>query len=200
VTGRGARIQLSRLRDRLKETQPVHAEPGLLRWAAVALILSPSPDSILLIRRAERRGDPWGGHMALPGGRRAPDDADLLTTAIRETNEEVGILLQRADCAGTVEDVTPQTPVLPPIAIRPFVFIVPERPILDLNVEVAAAAWYTLDRLLAPQTHHLVQVDVGGSLRSVPAYQLDDAIVWGLTERILTDLVVRFREEGEAGG
>ncbi|MBD0320648.1 MAG: NUDIX domain-containing protein, partial [Gemmatimonadetes bacterium] len=61
--------------------------------AAVALLLRPSGDGpeLLLIRRAEREGDPWSGHMALPGGRADPRDRDAAATAARETLEEVGI-------------------------------------------------------------------------------------------------------------
>ncbi|KAI9849367.1 MAG: hypothetical protein M1830_007119, partial [Pleopsidium flavum] len=46
---------------------------------------------ILFIKRAARSGDRWTSHVALPGGKRDPDDADDRSTAIRETMEEVGI-------------------------------------------------------------------------------------------------------------
>lgn len=45
----------------------------------------------LFIKRAARKGDRWQGHVALPGGRRDPEDADDQATAVRETAEEVGI-------------------------------------------------------------------------------------------------------------
>jgi 8-oxo-dGTP pyrophosphatase MutT (NUDIX family) len=163
-----------------------------LLWAAVAVIISPEPDSVLLIRRAERSGDPWGGHMALPGGRREPADADLLGTAIRETREEVGVQLDASHLVGTLDDVVPRTPVLPPIAVRPFVFVVPTRPLLTANQEVAAASWITLDHLLHSATHHLVRLEVAGQSRLVQAYQLENAIVWGMTERIISSLLALF--------
>lgn len=46
---------------------------------------------VLLIKRASRVGDRWTGHIALPGGRRDPEDEDDKAAAIRETSEEVGI-------------------------------------------------------------------------------------------------------------
>jgi 8-oxo-dGTP pyrophosphatase MutT (NUDIX family) len=127
--------------------------------------------------------------MALPGGRRETVDEDLLGTAIRETREEVGVELEREQLAGSLNDVIPRTPVLPPIAVRPFVFLSPIRPRLALNPEVASANWATLDRLLDPQTHHTVQLNIAGQTRSVPAYELESGIVWGMTERMLSDLL-----------
>ncbi|MFL5402293.1 MAG: NUDIX hydrolase [Gemmatimonadales bacterium] len=181
--------RLARLRERLAGHQPSTDDDASLLWAAVALILTPDPDSILLIRRAERTGDPWGGHMALPGGRHELRDEELLATAIRETREEVGVALEREQLAGTLDDVVPRTPVLPPVAVRPFVFLVTKRPALTLNPEVATAEWVTLDHLLSPGAHHPVRLEVAGQNRLVPAYQLDDAIVWGMTERIITSLI-----------
>lgn len=180
-------LRVARLRERLATPMggAGDEDPSLL-WAAVAIILTPQPDSILLIRRADRSGDPWSGHMALPGGRREPADSELAATAIRETGEEVGVQLRLQDLLGSLPDVIPRTPVLPPIAVRPFVFLLPERPVLRLNPEVAQASWVPLDYLLRPDTHHPVQLEVAGKSRQVQAYQLENAIVWGMTERILT--------------
>ncbi len=53
---------------------------------------------VLFIRRAGRAGDRWSGHVALPGGKRDPEDADDLAAAIRETMEEVGLDVTTKDC------------------------------------------------------------------------------------------------------
>jgi 8-oxo-dGTP pyrophosphatase MutT (NUDIX family) len=181
--------RLLRLRDRLAPASiAADPDPHLL-WAAVALIVAPSPDAILLIQRAERPGDPWSGHMALPGGRRDPQDHDLLDTALRETMEEVGISLSRDSLIGALPDVVPRTPVLPPIAVRPFLLTVPARPTLILNPEVATAAWVSLDDLLRPAAHQLVNVEVQGHSRAVWGYLLEAGVVWGMTERILSALI-----------
>jgi 8-oxo-dGTP pyrophosphatase MutT (NUDIX family) len=181
--------RLHRLRERLVVLPTDTAEDPTLIWAAVAVIIAPDPDAVLLIRRAERTGDPWSGHMALPGGRREPEDSDLLGTAIRETREEVGILLTADVLLGTLEDVVPRTPVLPPIAVRPYVFLASLRPAITLNPEVTASSWVPLSHLLRPDTHHPVRLEVAGQTRVVPAFELEDGIVWGMTERILTALL-----------
>lgn len=162
-------------------------------WAAVALVLVSSPDSLLLIRRADRAGDPWSGHMALPGGRRATTDTDLVGTAIREALEEVGLQLGREQVAGPLADVIPRTPTLPPIAVRPFVFLLSTRPQLALNEEVSTAVWVPIDHLLEGANYRPVQLELRGETREFPAYHLEDAFVWGMTERILSDMLEEFR-------
>jgi 8-oxo-dGTP pyrophosphatase MutT (NUDIX family) len=174
--------------------EPLNPDGDPVRWAAVAVIVAPAPDAILLIRRSERFGDPWSGHIALPGGRQDPLDPDLVGTAIRETREEVGIQLERGHLMGSLEAVVPRTPVLPPIAVRPFVFLLDQRPTLALNSEVASATWIELDHLLQPATHHPVELQVAGIPRLVQAYQLEQGVIWGMTERILTSLIDRIRD------
>ena len=96
------------------------------KWAAVALLLreGASGPEVFFIRRAEHPRDPWSGHMAFPGGRQDAQDATLLHTAVRETQEEVGLDLSReAEHIGQLDDLQaiargkPQETV-----IRPFVY------------------------------------------------------------------------------
>ena len=185
--------RLAGLGARLASHRPITDGDASLLWAAVAIVVVPSPDAVLLIRRAERAGDPWSGHMALPGGRREAGDDDLLATAMRETQEEVGFALLRSNLLGSLDDVVPRTPVLPSLAVRPFVFSLAARPPLVPNPEVAAVRWVHLDHLLHPETYHSVRLEIRGEHRDVPAFQIEDAIVWGMTERILSALLEHLR-------
>lgn len=192
--------RLARLGERLGGRPPAAgADDPQLIWAAVSVVVVPAPDAVLIIRRAERAGDPWSGHMALPGGRQEPGDPDLLGTAVRETFEEVGLTLDRTQLVGSLADVIPRIPVLPPIAVRPFVFSLPDHPSLSPNREVAAVAWVPLEHLLRPETYHRARIDVRGAPRDVPAYRLEDTIIWGMTERILTDLLDQLRDQPSVG-
>jgi len=177
------------LERRLAAALPVEVnEPGLYR-AAVALVVAPDPEALLIIRRAHHEGDPWSGHMALPGGRAESADADLVTTAMRETREEVGIELDRAWLLGALDDVAPRIAVLPPIMVRPCVFAVPLRPPLRLNPEVESAEWLELAVLLDPATRQRVTIEAGGRPQVRDAFVTPHGVIWGMTERILSGLL-----------
>lgn len=158
------------------------------RPAAVALVLSAMPDGLaaLFIERATRADDPWSGQIALPGGRRDPQDADLLATAMRETLEETGVDLGVAERLGTLDDLYPRTPHLPPVVVRPFVFSVEYAPALVPSHEVTSAFWVPLSVLRSSQARKEVTLLLRGERRSFPAYALGEHVIWGMTERIIT--------------
>jgi len=126
--------------------------------------------------------------MGLPGGRLDPADPDLLTTAIRETTEEVGCDLGRNELLGTLDDVWPRSPLPRLIVVRPYVFAKPRRPPLALSDEVAEAYWIPIAAFQSAGTHRDTQIRVRGQEMTFPAYHLEPGVVWGLTERILTSL------------
>jgi 8-oxo-dGTP pyrophosphatase MutT (NUDIX family) len=160
--------------------------------AAVSVILHDGDDGIevLFIHRAVRVGDTWSGQIAFPGGRREPSDADLRATAIRETQEEVGVDLSGADRLGVLDDLYPRTPVLPPVVVRPFVFALTVRPTVVVGPEVQDAFWVSFRALQAPGVLGEIVVDHPGIPRRVlPAYRLGNRTIWGMSERILTPLI-----------
>lgn len=98
----------------------------------------------------------------------------------------MGIELARRACIGALDDVAPRTPVLPPVAVRPFVFALTHRPGLALNPEVASAHWVELKRLRHPSAIRPYNLTLRGEQRTFPAYYIDELVVWGMTERILS--------------
>jgi len=159
--------------------------------AAVAVLLHEGAEGLeaLFIHRAERPGDTWSGQIAFPGGRREPDDADLRATAIRETLEEIGVDLTAAEPLGVLDDMYPRTPVLPPVVVRPFVFGAAERSAITLSREVQDAFWVSFRALAAPGVQREVTIHHRGAARVLPAYVVENRTIWGMTERILTNLL-----------
>jgi 8-oxo-dGTP pyrophosphatase MutT (NUDIX family) len=182
-------VVLERLVADLSARQPRRSPDADRPQAAVALLLVPDPDRMLLIRRAERVGDPWSGHLALPGGRYDARDIDLPATAIRETEEETGIRLEREWCRAELDDLAPRTPTLPPIMVRPFVFLLAEAIAPGLSNEVVHAAWLPLAELLAEGVRGPRTIEIHGEARVVDGYQLPEGFLWGMTARIVTPVL-----------
>ena len=173
---------------------------GALRQAAVALVLRGHAEGaqLLVIKRSEAERDHWSGHLALPGGRAEPEDESLLATAVRETFEEVGLDLRAGGEAlarlGTVE---PQSPYAPRISVTPFVFAAPrayhavggEPRALELSEEVAAAFWVPVDELRRGGRSAVFRMAFAGAEREWPAYPSEHGLIWGITERILTEFL-----------
>ncbi len=157
--------------------------------AAVAIVRARGPqECVLLIRRAEREGDPWSGHWSFPGGRRDPEDPGLLHTALRELAEECGVLLRRQDLEAALPLAVARRRTPPFLLVAPFVFAVdaPLPAVLDPR-EAAAAVWVPLDALRDPARHRLRPVDGLPRQMLFPAFDLDGCPLWGFTYRLISD-------------
>ena len=124
---------------------------------------------MLFIKRAARAGDRWTAHVAFPGGKRDPNDADDCAAAVRETFEEVGLDLGPALACGKLPDriVTTSWGTVPLMVLCPFVFLLTDAapPALHLQpTEVASAHWVPLRLLLDPALRTTEACDVGDRL------------------------------------
>jgi len=167
------------------------------RRAAISAVLREAgPDlEVLLIRRAIREGDPWSGHMALPGGHFSPTDADLLRTALRETREEVGLDLELGgEYLGRLDDFVPAQRF--DISVRPFVFSITSPAELALGDEVDEALWVPLLPLIGGARRTSFELVHEGRKLTLPGWDIDGRVVWGLTYRVLTLLFERLRRTG----
>ena len=178
------------------ETSP--DEPTL--HAAVMVLLRPNyldELELLLIKRAEYEGDPWSGHVALPGGRREPDDQSLERTAVRETWEETAIDVARDGAVlGALDDVSPRTIAVRQVVVRPYVAAVVSDVQIVESPEVAAAFWVPLTTLRDTSAWITAEVVAHGRSLRVPAFAHGEHVVWGLTERILRAFLRLFDAEG----
>ena len=161
------------------------------RHAAVTLVVRPRVRDleVLFVRRAEVPGDPWSGHMALPGGHRDAADSDLLETARRETREEVGLDLPRSAFLGRLDDLHPVTRRIPSILISPFVAWHGEGVRVSTNSEVQYHVWAPLDALCDPARRSEVRYPDGGRKLVWPSILYEGDSIWGLTHRVVMNFL-----------
>lgn len=162
--------------------------------AGVALVLDRA-DHVLFIRRADKAGDPWSGHVALPGGH-VESGETLEQAARREASEEVGLLLTTQNLLGPLDDH--HTPAhLPSKIVRPFVYSIDTFPSFTLQEEeVASTHVWPLQRLLANEGRGSFTLPYQGQNWTLPRVDFDGVRLWGLTLRIVDDLLHRLDGRG----
>ena len=184
-------VKLRSALDAHKSVAAAKEEGG--RRAAVALIFRAGEGGapeLLFIKRADYPADPWSGQVAFPGGREEAGDANLADTALRETREETGIDLRNdGTVIGTLDDLRPQTAGLPAIIVRPYVVLLNRADSLLLSDEVALAFWVPLEALRRADSWRDTSVFARGIQLSARAFHHEGHVIWGMTERILAQLL-----------
>src|SRR3954452_11227103 len=157
--------------------------------AAVAIVHARgAEESVLLIRRTERESDSWSGQWSLPGGRRDAGDVDLLHTALRELEEEVGIRLRREDVEAALPERLARRRGGRYLLVAPFVFRVESELATVLDpLEAAHAEWIPLRWVRDVERHRLRPVPGVPPETLFPAIELDSTPLWGFTYRLVSD-------------
>ncbi|MCL4429684.1 MAG: CoA pyrophosphatase [Chloroflexi bacterium] len=161
--------------------RPVSDEQGAN--AAVALLLKPNHGDfeVLLVKRAVHPADVWSGQMALPGGKREPQDSDLKAVVARETIEETGINLSIGRFLGVLTAV--QSVPRRDLRILPFVVQLEKKPEIALNSELEWYTWVPYEQIAQSEGKSMQQGF------EVSAFLLPNAVVWGITYKILSDFI-----------
>jgi len=164
------------------------------RKSGVLILVYPQENEphIILIQRPEYDGT-HSGQIALPGGKVENTDRDIIHTALREANEEVGIIMDDVEVIGKLTDMFIPvsnflvTPVIGFIDYTPN-FITDKR-------EVAEIIPVKLSDLTAINELILNKVQLTNGLKmKVPTFELNNKIVWGATAVILNELRWILRE------
>lgn len=181
---------LRRLRSALVRRVPATVADDTAQRAAVAVIVSDEADpAVLFVRRQERDGDPWSGHIAFPGGFASPADDSAAATAARETEEETGLPLSRdGERLGPLDDVAPRSVYLPRITVTPVVFALPGRPAVTVGPEIASASWIPARQLFDPANRRPFHLDLPTGRREFESIEVGGLVIWGLTERVLAQI------------
>lgn len=151
------------------------------------IILRPGQPTVLLTQRTSHLRD-HGGQVSFPGGRVEASDTSPVHTALRETEEEVGMAPERVEVVGFLPEYRTSTgfrvtPVVgfvqPPFTLRPDPF------------EVAEVFEVPLAFLLDAANHQRHSREWRGSLRHYFAMPYGDYLIWGATAGMIVSLVRR---------
>ncbi len=189
------RPRLADIRAALRHTLPPRDDEVDGRAAAVAAVFRERDGELelLFIRRSRRRGDPWSGHMAWPGGKREAGDATMLACAVRETREEVDLdLALHGELIGSLETLrfgsTRRTGLR---AVFAFVFAVTGAPGLRPSDEVQEAVWIPFAYFVEWKSRRPWKALAAWLPAVPPAFRYERRLIWGLTQWLLADLLAR---------
>lgn len=189
LPGQDAQILLAP--DFRKESLKVTYDTGKAKKAGVMILFYPDQDDethLVLILRKSYKGV-HSNQVALPGGKLEQQDANLVETALRETEEEIGVR------ASTVQVIRPMTELyIPPsnFIVQPTLGIVDYKPIFEKQIsEVEQIIPVKLKDLLHPSNvkSGIINTSYAGK-REVMSYQLNGFTIWGATAMILSELQV----------
>jgi 8-oxo-dGTP pyrophosphatase MutT (NUDIX family) len=175
----------------LRKTSPELDLRGRLRPAAVlAPIVARAEPSLLLTRRTEHLSS-HAGQICFPGGRVHPGDANLVETALREMEEEIGIARGAVDVAGFLdayETLNSGYLILPVVG-----FLAPDYALAINRAEVADVFEAPLSYLLDSANRTLRQVERAGVMREFYAIDYAGHTIWGATAAMIVNLSERLR-------
>jgi 8-oxo-dGTP pyrophosphatase MutT (NUDIX family) len=163
--------------------------PDKVKQGGVLMLFYPVNGEIYLVfmKRTEYPGV-HSGQVSFPGGSREPDDRDIIQTALREAEEEIGVDRNLVTPIGRLSEL-----FIPPsnFLVTPIVGFTNERPDFRPDpVEVAKILEIPLDLFLKEETRQIKEITVYPDLNmKVPCYYAGDEVIWGATAMILNELV-----------
>jgi len=164
-------------------------ENSATRQSAVLLLLFPLGEdiNILLIKRAVYNGH-HSGQIAFPGGKLEESDLSVFDAALRETEEEVGIITSQIETIGKL------TPLYIPISnmvVNPIVGAISAAPITHPNhQEVEYTISVPINHLLDPDNKSVKVIPLHERQITAPYYNVSNEMVWGATAMILAEFLV----------
>ncbi|MFH1119205.1 MAG: CoA pyrophosphatase [Bacteroidota bacterium] len=167
------------------------------RKSAVLILLFPDEAGKMnttFIKRMEYEGV-HSGQIAFPGGKHEDTDTDIIATALREAEEEVGLIKDSIIITGRLSDL-----FVPPsnFIISPVIAQIPFRPeFIPDDTEVAEIFTVPLDYLCDPVNSGEFDIIVhSGQTIRVPGYSFKEHLIWGATAMILSELLQLVSDNG----
>ena len=173
----------------------LNADRGKARLSSVMIILYPDAAgkiNTIFTKRATYKGV-HSAQIAFPGGKSEPRDPSLLHTALRETQEEIGVTIPEGGILGKLTDL-----FVPPsnFIISPYVAFLPSPPVTCADsCEVAEIFSVPVADFLGPEAAiEQTCLTALGDHRPMPGYKFGEHFIWGATAMIFSELLWVIRQ------
>lgn len=174
------------VREVIEGYEPQRMEGDSLVPAAVMVLLyERDGEEHLLFQVRTHHVEHHKGEISLPGGAQDPEDATLLMTALRETEEEIGVAQGDIEIYGRLDD----TPTRSNFVMSPFVGAITAPgpyPFSFAEIEVAELLEVPLSRLLSGEALEWTEPRPG---MRMPAFRHGEHLIFGATARVIDRFV-----------
>jgi 8-oxo-dGTP pyrophosphatase MutT (NUDIX family) len=197
LPGKEAHVNMAPQPLDLRRFTSIFAEPP--KKSGVLLLFYPDEGAVYfpLIKRPQYPGV-HSGQVGFPGGKMEPSDPDILFTALREAEEEIGIDAGKVEVLGRLSDLyIPTSNFL----VTPVVGFIQEKPsFVPEQREVARIITTEVISLFHPEVRKQTQLAVGGGMYlDTPYFAVEEEVVWGATAMILSELIQILGEKSTSG-
>ena len=163
-----------------------------VRVAAVLILLYPDKGSIhtVFMQRPDYNGV-HGGQISFPGGKKEPEDEDVVQTALREAHEETGVDNTKIKI---IETLTPLFIPVSNMLVTPVVGWIDEKPVFNHQPEeVVFLIDADIKILLDPAIVRTKPLEIRGETFEVKYFDYEGNMIWGATAMILQELLIILR-------
>ena len=179
---------IEQIRRIFEEYQPELSDPnhnGRDRAGVLIPLITDGPIRMTLTQRAGSL-DTHGGEVAFPGGREDEGDGSITSTALRETEEEVGVARHQVEVIGELKPFVSKFG----LSVTSIVGVLPGNVVYRLNPdEIASVFEVPLEFFLKEKPIRLDDIDRHGEAYTVPAFEFDGYEIWGLTSLIIQEFL-----------
>jgi 8-oxo-dGTP pyrophosphatase MutT (NUDIX family) len=179
-------VSLLKSRLTLNPPEPAPAPDQVSAAVLAPLFFKEGEEAQLLFTQRTLTLKDHRGQISFPGGVRCPEDQDLLTTALRETREEIGLDPRVVELLGALAPVATTTGY----HITPFLGLIPHPYEFHPNPqEVARLLLLPLEGFFDPARWSSRAYQYQGRNTRVCYWRGDGELIWGATARILLNLL-----------
>ncbi len=186
------RFSLNLLKDRLSlNPNPQAAPPDLHPAGVLAPLFFADGEPHLLFTQRTMTVRDHRGQISFPGGVQSSQDANLLATALRETQEEIGLAPEKVEVLGCITPLATITGYW----VTAFVGLIPYPYDFHLNSgEVQRLLLLPLEGFCDPRRWNSGDYTYHGKIVRVCCWKHQQTVIWGATARLLLDLLARLGE------
>ncbi|MCX6257570.1 MAG: CoA pyrophosphatase [Bacteroidia bacterium] len=162
--------------------------PFKARESAVLILIFPVHEMphIVFIERASYDGK-HSGEISLPGGKAEPGDINIDATALRESEEEVGVIQADIKIIGRLTEL-----YIPfsHFCVQPIVGIIDYEPVFIPNkLEVKSIIIAGIAELLDPANRQTEDIKIADNNINAPFYSVKGHHIWGATSMIMSEFL-----------